>query len=98
RVAEAADILELEPGSIVVNIQGDEPLLDPAAIDAALMPLLEDPTLPMASLTCPCPQEDIDNPACVKVVFARNGDALYFSRARLPFPRNTPPVAEVMQH
>jgi 3-deoxy-manno-octulosonate cytidylyltransferase (CMP-KDO synthetase) len=98
RVAEAADILGLEPDAIVVNIQGDEPLLEPAAVDAALTPLLTDPTLPMASLTCPCPAEDIDNPACVKVVCALNGDALYFSRAHLPFPRNTPPAAEVMQH
>jgi 3-deoxy-manno-octulosonate cytidylyltransferase (CMP-KDO synthetase) len=87
RVAEAASLLGLAPDAIVINIQGDEPLLEPASIEAVLAPLLADPTLPMASLMCPCPDCDRDNPACVKAVTAINGDALYFSRARLPFPR-----------
>jgi 3-deoxy-manno-octulosonate cytidylyltransferase (CMP-KDO synthetase) len=51
----------------------------------------------MASLMCPCPYEDLDNPDCVKVVTAQNGDALYFSRARIPFPRHTA-GAIVYQH
>ncbi len=97
RLAEAAVSLALPDDAIVVNIQGDEPLLDPASIEAVCAPLLADPTLPMASLMCPCPPEDWDNPACVKVVCARNGDALYFSRARLPFVRHDA-GAETMQH
>jgi 3-deoxy-manno-octulosonate cytidylyltransferase (CMP-KDO synthetase) len=87
RIAEAASLLGLAPGDIVINVQGDEPLLEPASIEAVLAPLLADPTLPMTSLMCPCPDDDKDNPGCVKVVAALNGDALYFSRARLPFPR-----------
>ncbi|MCS6775638.1 MAG: 3-deoxy-manno-octulosonate cytidylyltransferase [Chloroherpetonaceae bacterium] len=98
RVAEAATRLELPPEAIVINIQGDEPLLDPEAIEAVIQPLLQDATLPMSSLMCPCPEYDLDSPACVKVVTALNGDALYFSRARLPFMRNPSGGATVMQH
>ena len=89
RLAEAVAIMGLEPRDIVVNIQGDEPLLDPVGIEAVIQLLVADPDLSMASLMCPCPYEDIDNPDCVKVVTAQNGNALYFSRARLPFPRLT---------
>ncbi len=98
RLAEAADILALSPHDIVVNVQGDEPLIEAASIEAAFAPLLEDSTLPMASLMCICPAIDIDNPNCVKVVCARNGDALYFSRTRLPFPRTDTGDVSVMQH
>jgi 3-deoxy-manno-octulosonate cytidylyltransferase (CMP-KDO synthetase) len=98
RLAEAATVLGLAPEDIVINIQGDEPLLEPAAIEAVVAPLLEDVALPMSSLMCPCPKVDLDNPACVKVVTALNGDALYFSRARLPFARNPTGGAIVMQH
>lgn len=100
RLAEAARLLELNPNDIVVNIQGDEPLLDPASIQRTLQLLLEDLALVMSSLMCPCPERELDNPACVKVVCALNGDALYFSRARLPYARNTgnPQAATVMQH
>ena len=97
RLAEAATLLDLLADTIVVNIQGDEPLLDPMAIEATVQLLLADPELPMSSLMCPCPEIDRDNPACVKVVCALNGDALYFSRARLPFPRNATATL-VMQH
>jgi 3-deoxy-manno-octulosonate cytidylyltransferase (CMP-KDO synthetase) len=98
RLAEAAQHLGLAPDDIVVNIQGDEPLLEPSAIETVLAPLLADAALPMASLMCPCPPEDWDNPACVKVVCARDDAALYFSRARIPFPRHPDGLANVMQH
>ncbi len=101
RLAEAADLLALAENDIVVNVQGDEPLIEPSAIALVFAPLLADPALPMASLMCACPAQDRDNPACVKVVCARNGDALYFSRARLPFARSPSTEnssAEVMQH
>ncbi len=97
RLAEAAAQMGLAPTDIVVNIQGDEPMLEPAGIQAVVDLLLADPALPMASLRCPCPEEDLDNPACVKVVCSLNGDALYFSRARLPFARTATPTP-VMQH
>lgn len=95
RVAEAAHGLDAE---IIVNIQGDEPLIDPAYIDAAIAPLAADPSLPMSSLMCACPEEDLDNPACVKVVVALSGDALYFSRARIPFERSAEGGTGVRQH
>jgi 3-deoxy-manno-octulosonate cytidylyltransferase (CMP-KDO synthetase) len=97
RLAEAATLLDLPDHAIVVNIQGDEPLLNPAGIEAVVALLLADSALPMASLMCPCPPEDRDNPDCVKVVTAANGDALYFSRARIPFPRNATDTIP-MQH
>lgn len=100
RLAEAARLLELNSNDVVVNIQGDEPLLDPTSIQRTLQLLLEDPALVMSSLMCPCPERELDNPACVKVVCALNGDALYFSRARLPFERDagSSSAATVMQH
>lgn len=98
RLAEAADILDLPDSAIVVNVQGDEPLLRPKSIEAAFRPLLEDPELPMSSLMCPCPEIDRDNPACVKVVAAPSGDALYFSRSRIPFERGSDRPVAVMQH
>ncbi len=98
RLAEAAETMGLEPDDIVINIQGDEPLLPPSAIEVVIRPLLDDPDLPMSSLMCPCPERERDNPACVKVVPTPNGDALYFSRARLPYPRNPEGTAIVMQH
>lgn len=98
RLAEAARMLALAPDDIVVNIQGDEPLLEPSAIQAVLQPLKEDEALLMSSLMCPCPTSEWENPACVKVVCGLNRDALYFSRARLPFPRQEAAGGTVMQH
>jgi 3-deoxy-manno-octulosonate cytidylyltransferase (CMP-KDO synthetase) len=86
RVAEAASAFE--DATLVVNIQGDEPLIDPGAIDAALLPLLEEPAIPMATL-----KKRIDDPAeftdpnVVKVVTDRFENAIYFSRAPIPHPR-----------
>lgn len=97
RVAEAAQKLGLGPEDIVVNVQGDEPLLEPTSIESMVALLINDPSLPMASVMCPCPQEELHNPACVKVVCALNGDALYFSRSLIPHPRQAP-HSPVMQH
>jgi len=96
RLAEAA--ANLEEAEIIVNIQGDEPLIEADCIDRAIAPLRVDRRLPMTSLMCPCPPEELDNPATVKVVCDRAGEALYFSRARIPFPRNPEGRAIVMQH
>ena len=95
RLAEAvAD----RSADIVVNIQGDEPLIDPASIDIAVVPFLEDPSLQMASLMCPCPESDEDNPACVKVVCDVNRNAIYFSRSKIPYQRSPDNSSKVMQH
>ncbi len=86
RVAEAASS---ENAELVVNIQGDEPLIDPAAIDAAILPLAHDPGIVMGTLkkAIEDPRE-ITDPNVVKVVTDRHGDAIYFSRCPIPFERD----------
>jgi 3-deoxy-manno-octulosonate cytidylyltransferase (CMP-KDO synthetase) len=87
RVAEVASAFE--DAELVVNIQGDEPLIDPNAIDAAVLPLLDEPSIPMATLKkrIEIPRE-IADPNVVKVVTDRFENALYFSRATIPFGRD----------
>ncbi len=99
RVAEVA---ASENAEIVVNIQGDEPLIDPAAIDAAILPLVHDAEIVMGTLMkrIENPRE-IDDPNVAKVVTARNGDALYFSRSPIPFVRDSAaamPLAPRFKH
>lgn len=85
RIAEVAEALSAE---VVVNVQGDLPFLDPAMVDAAIAPVVTDDTLPMATVkTAIRSRAEMDNPNVVKVVTARNGDALYFSRSPLPYWR-----------
>lgn len=95
RLAEAAAAMDAD---VVVNIQGDEPLIDPAAIEAAVEPLIAEPDLLMTSLMVRCPADQLDNPATVKVVCDRRGAALYFSRARIPHDRTGSGRVPVMQH
>ena len=88
RLAEAARLVEAE---IVVNVQGDEPMLDPAGIDAAVGALVDDPGLPMATLSLPLRDADeMLSPSVVKVVADGAGNALYFSRNPIPFVRHAP--------
>ena len=88
RVAEVASS---GAASVIVNIQGDEPLIDPAAIDAAVLALLDDDKVSMATLKCLITDpSEIQNPNVVKVVTAANGDAIYFSRCPIPFHRQDP--------
>jgi 3-deoxy-manno-octulosonate cytidylyltransferase (CMP-KDO synthetase) len=86
RVAEAASA---DNASVIVNIQGDEPLIDPSAIDAAALALLDDPDVPMSTLmkVIEDPRE-INDPNVVKVVTNLAGDAIYFSRCPIPFARD----------
>lgn len=85
RIAEVARDLACD---LVVNIQGDEPLVDPADIDAAVAPLLADPAILMGTLACPLPLEQAVDPNAVKVVVGTNGFALYFSRSPIPYLRD----------
>jgi 3-deoxy-manno-octulosonate cytidylyltransferase (CMP-KDO synthetase) len=96
RVAEVAST---EDASIVVNIQGDEPLIDPNAIDIAILPLMHDSEVVMSTLKkrIEDPREVAD-PNVVKVVTNRSGDALYFSRARIPFERDGEARAVSFKH
>ena len=85
RLAEA--VLGID-ADIIVNVQGDQPFLDPLMIDEAVQPLLDEPDLQMSTLMHPIArEEDLSDPAVVKVVTNRNGDALYFSRSLIPYPR-----------
>jgi len=85
RVAEVASA---ETAEWIVNIQGDEPLIDPGAIDAAILPLLDEPSIPMGTLKkrIEDPRE-IDDPNVVKVVTDRFENAIYFSRSTIPYVR-----------
>jgi 3-deoxy-manno-octulosonate cytidylyltransferase (CMP-KDO synthetase) len=83
RVAEVASA---DAAGIIVNIQADEPLIDPAAIDAAILPLVHDPDIQMCTLRkrIEDPRE-ITDPHVVKVIADRTGDAIYFSRSPIPY-------------
>jgi len=73
---------------VVINVQGDEPLIDPAAIRAVVEPFRQESFLPMATLAHPIQDKNaLDDPNIVKVVCDDKGHALYFSRAPIPFPR-----------
>ena len=88
RLAEAVAALGLADETIVVNVQGDEPLIEPALINAVAHTLAEAPEAAMASAACAITRsEELHNPNAVKVVLAKNGHALYFSRNLLPYPR-----------
>jgi len=96
RVAEVAQGLTAD---LVVNVQGDEPLIDPATIDAAIAPLEADPAIPMGTLCCPIEEvADLANPNVVKVVCDRDGFALYFSRLPIPFVRDRGAAAVRYRH
>ena len=86
RLAEVAKRLDAD---VVVNVQGDEPLIDPAMIDQAIAPLMEDSTIPMATLKTRIKTlHDFLSPNVVKVVSDPKGNVLYFSRSPLPFFRD----------
>lgn len=89
RIAEAARHLGLADDEVVVNVQGDEPLIPPALIAQVADALAQRPA---ASVSTAChPIHDapsMENPNVVKVVLDRQGYALYFSRSRIPYPRN----------
>ncbi len=89
RVAEAACRLGLDMGDVVVNIQGDQPLVDPRCLDALVQPFHEDPAVKMSTLAFAIVDaREITDPKDVKVTFDNNMDALYFSRATIPHGRD----------
>ncbi|MBU0945918.1 MAG: 3-deoxy-manno-octulosonate cytidylyltransferase [Proteobacteria bacterium] len=89
RLAEAAERLNISEHDVVVNIQGDQPLFAPQVIEQVARPLLDDPTLPMATLIYKIIRpEEINDPNHVKTVFDHEMNALYFSRSPIPFQRN----------
>jgi 3-deoxy-manno-octulosonate cytidylyltransferase (CMP-KDO synthetase) len=84
----------------IVNIQGDEPLIDPALIDELAATMANDPSLDMATAANPLEPADpaVRDPNVVKVVTALDGRALYFSRSPLPFFRNAVAGLPVLRH
>lgn len=94
RCAEA--VQGLEGVEVVIDVQGDEPLLDPGAVER-LLEAFDDPAVRMATLARPLLPEERENPNVVKVVRNLRGDALYFSRAPIPFDRGggVEPLAHV---
>ncbi len=97
RIVEAFKKLDEKP-DIVVNVQADEPFMEPAMISEVSQPLVDDPALPMATICCPFgSREDHAYPFNVKVVRALNGNALYFTRAPVPYPRKEG-IATPWQH
>lgn len=85
-----AEVAVHEPGDVFVNVQGDEPLIDPVAIDTAVGTLLEEPQAQIATVATPIRHAgDIMDPNVVKTVLDFDGNALYFSRAPIPWIRDT---------
>ena len=97
RIAEAAKILNLKDEDVVVNVQGDEPLISPRLISQVALALEKQP---QASVATAChairDEASLSNPNVVKVVLDAKGYALYFSRSRIPYPRE--PGATCYRH
>lgn len=88
RLAEVAEIMGWADDVLVVNLQGDEPLIKPSLIEFTAQVLHQAPLAGMATLACKLhSQAEINDPNCVKLVSDRFGKAMYFSRAAIPFAR-----------
>ncbi|WP_240963730.1 3-deoxy-manno-octulosonate cytidylyltransferase [Luteolibacter luteus] len=98
RIAEA--VRAIPRATHIVNIQGDEPLIDPGLVDELAATMAADPTLDMATAANPLDPADpaVQDPNVVKVVTALDGRALYFSRSPLPYFRNAVPGLPVFRH
>lgn len=94
RVAAAVRDMEVD---VVVNVQGDEPLLDPLMIDECVEPFA-DPSTQMATVMKEVPESAYEDPGVVKVVCDLAGRALYFSRSLIPYPRTRTQQFKVFEH
>ena len=92
------EVMTKVPGDLYVNLQGDEPLVRPSDIETLIGGMQGDASVSVGTLCHPLPDEEAHNPNTVKVVLAENGDALYFSRALIPFPREPEGVAMFLKH
>ena len=94
-----AEVALMYPGvDVIVNVQGDEPMIPPEVIDNLAKAFEGDAELDMATMKVVMDEADYDNPAAVKVVTDLNGYALYFSRSLIPYPRNKPEGYKVYKH
>jgi 3-deoxy-manno-octulosonate cytidylyltransferase (CMP-KDO synthetase) len=84
-----AQAVEKVGGDIIVNVQGDQPFIDPRMIDETVQPLLDEPSLAMSTLIHPIRRpEDLQDPGVVKAVIDVLGNGMYFSRSLIPAPHN----------
>ena len=98
RIAECADLLGWHDEQLIVNLQGDEPLMPASCLDQVASLLDGDPAADVASLYWPLDSsEEITNPNVVKVVTGQGGHAMYFSRSVVPFPRNWGSLEHALQ-
>lgn len=96
RLAEVAE--QLADYDIIVNVQGDEPFIDPDVIDRLAKMLTEHENLDMVTAAAPLKKEEYQDASAVKVVVNQKGEALYFSRALIPYPREDfamPPLKHI---
>lgn len=96
RLAEVAE--QLDDADIIVNIQGDEPEIDPNVIDQLVAPLIDSKEVAMTTLITPMKEAEQEQPGCVKVVVDRKGRALYFSRSLIPYLRSEERLVPVYKH
>ena len=96
RLAEVA--ATLPEAELIINVQGDEPLIPPQAIDALADAFSGQPDLQMATLITHLAEDDFENPAAVKVAASLDGFALYFSRSLIPYRRNPGPYSRSFKH
>ena len=99
RISEAIKALNLAPDAIVVNIQGDQPIFEPVQVDEVIEPLMADPAVVMSTLIYKIIlDEEITHPHAVKVVLDHENNALYFSRATIPYVRDKKLKADYYKH
>lgn len=87
RLAEAAG--HFPEADVIINVQGDEPLIAPDVIDSLCQAFEDDASLEMATVATPLAEDEYDDPNAVKVVLNCHGEAMYFSRSLIPYPRNS---------
>lgn len=93
RIAEVVERLPGDPHDVILNVQGDEPEIEPEYLNRLIRRLDASPGVPTATLACPFPADlDPRQPNLVKVVCNRAGRALYFSRSLVPYPRDDQPA------
>lgn len=96
RLAEVAE--KISDADLIINVQGDEPLIEPSLIDELVAEFVADENLQMATVATELTDAaEIQNPNNVKVIFDKNNDALYFSRSQIPYPRNDG-IAKTYKH
>lgn len=96
RIAEVAQLLKLPANTLVVNVQGDEPLIPPELINEVAQALANNPACAISTIAVPITDDaEITNPNVVKVILNRAGEAMYFSRASIPFVRDPDLSSEV---